>query len=542
MKERVLNWAGANKTKAFLLVVAVLTAFLAGVGALIWMKSNEEETVFRETQVQHGDLTVGVTESGTVTVGTVDQTFALDISEYTSQSSEGSRGGFGMPFGMGQASSSAGSRSLEVEELYVSVGQQIEKGDALIKLTVESVEDIRKELVSDVESAQLTRNQLVTTQQKTAQEAQHTYEANLVYGEAAQMEYDEAVYDLKKALEDAQEALEDAREALEDAQEEKAELEADLPIARKYLEEAAWAADNEADTYWYLENETVRQEAQEKVEEEEERIEELEDSIFDKEQEIVSLQKAYDEAFREYRTAETDAKTQYDKRMLQYGKAAEIYALATDEMDYHAKVAEEDYEDASEKLADFDAYIVDGVVSAQYDGVITAVSIETGDNVESDTSLISLNHFDDVTVSVDVEDDDMDSVHVGDTVNLYFPAFPEEAFRGTVSDIGDAAINSSTSEITYAVEIKVEGDVSALYGGMSAEVTFITKETREVTYVSNRAVIREGAESFVKLWDEDGNVVTRQVVTGFSDGNNVEIIEGLSEGDVVLIESKVTGK
>lgn len=541
MKERILNWAGANKTKAFLLVVAVLTVFLTGTGMLIWMKSNEEETVFRETQVQYGDLTVGVTESGTVAVGTVEQTFALDISEYTSQNSEDSRGGFGMPFGMGQASS-AGSRSLEVEELYVSVGQQIEKGDALIKLTAESVEDIRKELVSDMESAQLTKNQLETTNRKTAQEAKHAYEANLVYGEAAQMEYDEAVYELKKALEDAQEALEDAKEQLVDYQEEKAALEADLPVAKKYLEEADWAAKNETDTYWYLENEAVRQEAWEKVKEEEDRIEELENSIFDKEQEIVLLQKAYDETLQKYRTAETDAKTQYDKRMLKYGKAAEIYALATDEMDYQVKVAKEDYEDASEKLADFDAYIVDGVVSAQYDGVITAVSIEKGDNVESDTSLISLNNFDDVTVSVDVEDDDMDSVHVGDTVNLYFSAFPEEAFTGTVSDMGDAAINSSTSEITYAVEVQVEGNVSALYGGMSAEVTFITKETKEVTYVSNRAVIREGAESFVKLWDEDGNLETRQVVTGFSDGNNVEIIEGLSEGDVVLIESKVTDK
>ena len=39
---------------------------------------------------------------------------------------------------------------------------------------------------------------------------------------------------------------------------------------------------------------------------------------------------------------------------------------------------------------------------------------------------------------------------------------------------------------------------------------------------------------------EDGTIVEREIVTGFSDGVSVEVIEGLSEGDVVLIESMVS--
>lgn len=57
--------------------------------------------------------------------------------------------------------------------------------------------------------------------------------------------------------------------------------------------------------------------------------------------------------------------------------------------------------------------------------------------------------------------------------------------------------------------------------------------------MSNRAVFREGTKSFVKVRDEGGNIVKQEVTTGFSDGINVEIITGLSEGDIVLIESKV---
>ena len=58
-------------------------------------------------------------------------------------------------------------------------------------------------------------------------------------------------------------------------------------------------------------------------------------------------------------------------------------------------------------------------------------------------------------------------------------------------------------------------------------------------YVSNRAIIRDGKKSYVKVKDADGDICTVEVTTGFSDGVNVEIIDGLSVGDVVLIESKV---
>ncbi len=57
--------------------------------------------------------------------------------------------------------------------------------------------------------------------------------------------------------------------------------------------------------------------------------------------------------------------------------------------------------------------------------------------------------------------------------------------------------------------------------------------------MSNRAIIREGVTSYVKVRDESGAVKRQEVVTGFSDGVCVEIVEGLSEGDTVLIESKV---
>ena len=67
----------------------------------------------------------------------------------------------------------------------------------------------------------------------------------------------------------------------------------------------------------------------------------------------------------------------------------------------------------------------------------------------------------------------------------------------------------------------------------------ITKESREVVHVSNRAIISEGTKSYVKMKNDKGKIMKCEVQTGFSDGVNVEIIEGLGTGDKVLVESRV---
>lgn len=124
-------------------------------------------------------------------------------------------------------------------------------------------------------------------------------------------------------------------------------------------------------------------------------------------------------------------------------------------------------------------------------------------------------------------------------MNISFNAFSDQVFTGEVTEIGDAEINSNTNTTTYSVTVTVTEDVLELYEGMSAEVTFITEESEEVIYVSKRAVFEEGDASYVKVRNAKGKVEKRKVTTGFSDGMNIEIKEGLAEGETVLIESSL---
>lgn len=87
----------------------------------------------------------------------------------------------------------------------------------------------------------------------------------------------------------------------------------------------------------------------------------------------------------------------------------------------------------------------------------------------------------------------------------------------------------------------MKGNVSGLFQGMTGDLTFVTEQSEESLYIYKRAVITEDGKSYVKIREEDGNIIKKEIVTGFSDGIYIQVVEGLSEGDAVLIESKVSG-
>ena len=129
-------------------------------------------------------------------MGTAIQAFDLDISEFTGSGNYtfgmGGQGGDMMTGMMPEASDSgsASDRQLEIEQVYVEAGQEIESGTPILKLTRESVEGIRTELSQDVTEAELVYQQALTSQKQTEADAQGEYKLNALYAGYSQAEYD----------------------------------------------------------------------------------------------------------------------------------------------------------------------------------------------------------------------------------------------------------------------------------------------------------------------------------------------------------------
>lgn len=544
--------------------LGILCIGLAVIGVRSYF-ANKEIYSYKETTVAFGELTVGVTEDSTIDIGTVEQTFDLDISALVrSTASDSSSGGsaatgnnnaggimannmFAQMMSMTNSGSTVtgDSNDLVVETVLVTAGQEIAVGDVLYTVSEDSVSDIKKQLEQDVTNAANDVNSLTTAQKSSKLTAAHTYESAREYGNYAEAEYNAAILELETTVTDLEKQIEAANEKILVSQEKIEDRNTELITAQEMYDKEQWGIDHIdklGDTYWYIQYENARETALSSVEALEKEIEELEDTMEETQESLNDLEKRLREAKRKLQTGTLDAQNTYNQRMLAYNTAEETYNVAVGYLEYDMEIAKDTLQEAEEKLEEFNTNIQGFYVCSEYSGVVTDVPLSAGDTISTKETLLTLYNTEEVTMSVDMEEDSVSSIAEGDIVNITLTSYPEDVFQGIVTEIGDAEYNSDYAVTYYPVTVTVQGDVAGLYQGMTGDITFITKETNKVTYVSNRAIFRDGSRSYVKRMDAEGNIFEQDVTTGFSDGINVEIIEGLTEGDVVLIESKVSGE
>ena len=446
--------------------------------------SGESETVYKETTAEYGTLTVGITESGSVTIGSISQDMAEDIS--TSSNSGSSQTSGTQTTGTSTNNSSV---ALEVEEVYVSVGQQVKAGDALLKLTDESIEKYRKKLQEAVTEASADYNSAALSSAKEKVSASYSYNLSVAEGSVAQEEYEATISELQDAVDEAQEAVDESQTT---------ETENKITL-------------------------------------------DLSESLADEQGNYDKLYNNLKAAKSAYTTKSVEAEKKYKEAMLSYENADSQYSADVAGVDVSVDTAQDTLTDAKEALSEFEIFVGDGTIYSDYDGTIMSVGYEAGDDLSAGTSIVTFADTDAVTMTVSVSEEDISEIAIGDEVMIELNAYEDQTFFGEVESI-DTSVSSGSSTVSYNVTVKINGDVDGIYTDMTGNVTIIEKQVADVVYVSNKAIINEGTASYVKVKDSDGTIEKKEVTTGFSDGVNVEITEGLSEGETVLIESQVTGE
>lgn len=547
MEKNKKIWIGAGCSIAILGIAATI-------GVLIWKNGQTSEVTYRETTVEYGNLTVGITEDSTVNIGTVSQTFDLDISALVSSDSSSSSstsqndsmGGMGMQmFSFGGDTYTSQSQEMVIDSVHITVGQEIQAGDVLYTLTEDSVEEIRTQLEEDVEDTLADYQALTVEQQQSYLTAKQGYDTYVTNGSLAELTYNKKLQDLQDKVDEAADTLEEKQNQVNENLEKLVELQEELTSAKKDLKDAEAAVSENHDNryndpYYYTVYLNTRDMAQTIVDEIEDDIESLTDENETLLTEIGEATRSWNEACRNLESEKLTAQQTLETDQYYASVSSEWYSIQTTSLDNEKQSAYASYESAVKKLDEFNSYIVGNDVIAEYSGVVTEVPLEEGDGVTRNTSLVTLYDASDVTMEITVSEDDYKAIDQDGEVNITYTAYPDVVYNGVISEVSDATYDSSSGEVYYTITVTVQGDVSGLYEGMTGDVTCVTKETKEVTYVSNRAIFRDGTRSYVKVRDENGSIVEKDVTTGFSDGVNVEITEGLSQGDTVLIESKVS--
>ena len=179
----------------------------------------------------------------------------------------------------------------------------------------------------------------------------------------------------------------------------------------------------------------------------------------------------------------------------------------------------------------------DATLVAPFDGTVAAIAINVGDLVTSAIPAITLLTPNALEVELTLGETDLPSMKVGQQGVIIFDAIQEQAYQLTVTEIG-LAPTMEQGVVTYLATAQLanfdpNADVRPA-PGMSGSAVIATQEKTGVLAVPNRAIKRQGEDQIVEVVI-DGDLETRVIRTGITDGEKTEILSGLKEGELVVV-------
>lgn len=174
-------------------------------------------------------------------------------------------------------------------------------------------------------------------------------------------------------------------------------------------------------------------------------------------------------------------------------------------------------------------------IEAPYNCIITDYYVPAVNKKCDSSNYIKISSIEDLYMNVNITEQDLDKVSLGQEVELVINYDESKVYQGTISKINETGTyNNGVTNFTAIVSIKNDGNLKL---GMSATCKIIIEKCTDLLCVPIEAVTIENGERYVivKNGDKKNKVI---VETGKSDANYVEITSGLNENDEIYYESQ----
>ncbi len=176
-------------------------------------------------------------------------------------------------------------------------------------------------------------------------------------------------------------------------------------------------------------------------------------------------------------------------------------------------------------------------ITTPISGIVTARNVDIGSMVQSGPNATVIGNVVDISklkVKLNVAERDVFKISVGEKVDITTDVYPEKIFTGKISTISSKGDEAHS----YPVEIQLENNSKyPLKAGMFGSVTFLHKKDTPVLVIPRAAII--GSINNAKIYIVKDNIAKLQnVVIGEKRGLNVEIVQGLIEGEIVVVNGQ----
>lgn len=170
-------------------------------------------------------------------------------------------------------------------------------------------------------------------------------------------------------------------------------------------------------------------------------------------------------------------------------------------------------------------------------GVVTARNYDVGDMYAMSMPLFTVEQIVPVKLLIGVSETDYSKVKKGDSVEVTADAIPGKTFYGKVNRIYPT-VDPATR--TFTVEVKIDNNYKTLRPGMFVRAT-VNFGTNNNVVIPDVAVVKQqgSGERFVYVLNDDNTVTYKKVVLGRRMGAEYEVLEGLQDGDKIVVGGQI---
>ena len=449
--------------------------------------------------------------------------------------------------------------SKTVTAVNVSIGDEVKKGDVIATLDDSEIQRSIKKQEASLSNTELNNFYSIRDSQKKYD----NYKADLENGQNSQ------IMSAANSVENARTSYEQAKETYE---RNKMELENNMDSsvissnqkvasAKQALDDAKQDYDdNEAKIRGYDKGvsnaESIYGEGSAEAASAQKELDSAEEKSDSLQKAIDNAQTNYDNAVNDllmsYYTSNVSLNSDYENMQQKYT----AYQQAQASYEVAVKSANEtlqDYADSLEKTqatsntttatVELEALydqLEDYKITAPIDGVITVLNINVGDSASTSDTAAEVTNYDKMKVQIKIDEDNISALDNGTEVTVSVDAL-NKTYKGTVENMSKkATVSNNVSYFTADVTFDADDDIRS---GLSAEVKYLLNGVENVVAVSMSALnYNTDNTAYVLVGDNASTAQQRNVTLGISNGTYVEVKEGLSEGETVLVKQSKTSE
>ena len=212
-----------------------------------------------------------------------------------------------------------------------------------------------------------------------------------------------------------------------------------------------------------------------------------------------------------------------------------IISLSNDDLYEELSNAQSNLSDAYEDLNNIKDNLDFYTITAPIDGVITSVNVLEDDYVRAETELCTIVNNDNLEFDISVDELDILDVELGQEVKIQIDALDETKVTPLIGYVSEIALEGTTSNsvTTYPVTISLSGD-SNIKIGFNCSAEIVTSSVEDVLIAPVDAIDSIKDKYYVTLEDN----TRKEVSVGMYNEDYIEITDGLSKGDVILLPEK----